>query len=251
MKIVIRRAIISLCLFISSVLTFAQNPTEILNHYLDTVSLGDRSKWAKIKSMYATSTTYFNNSVYTSQVDFRNSNPPSYAKTYKVWPDYDKEELYNDSSYTGVPSKFYYLKDKDVIVLNNGMPKQETRHDEKRRFEFTPTRILTYMKESKKVLFRGLKKIPGEDLEFFEILITTRSEEHYFLFDTSTYLLKAEFFPETNIHWLYSDYRDINGYLIPGTISGLKDGMLFSMQSFTSFSFNMPLANEIFVPPTN
>ena len=229
--------------------SYSQTGEEILNKYLNTVSNGDPSKWSRVKSLYATSISYFDVAAFKSKIDFLNSNPPSYKKLYWVLPDQQKEELWGDSSYTESPSHFYFLKDKHVIILK-GMPVMVRPVNKSVWFEFYPVRIQQYIKAARKISFNGLKNIPEKTFECFEVVITTRDESYHLYLNPETYLLEALYFPEANIYWLLFEYKEFDGYLMPTQILGARrDGMVYSQQFYKSILFNVPIDANKFDPP--
>jgi hypothetical protein len=243
-----KQILICVFLFFSS-LSFAQTAEDILHRYLDTVSYGDIAKWSRIKTLYATTIIYFDADAFQSRIGLLNSVEASYKKIYKIWPDRQKEELYQDSAYAGSPSKFYYLKNKHVIILNNGMPPMETPAKTFVQFEFYPVRVQAYIQQAKEIKLNSIKRIPGKASEYFEILIKTQDDSHYLLINTDTYLLEGIFFPETNTYWTLADYKTFDGYLIPTRYYDVKNGIVVSTQIFTSFRLNVPIDVKIFDPP--
>jgi len=230
--------------------SFGQTGEEILNKYLDTVSNGNVKKWDDIKSLYVTSSYYFSASAFQSQGKTMTTDDLGYKKLYKIWPDKQKEELYRDPNYSDVPSKFYFLKNKHVIILNiTSMPPMETPVRKSLWFEFYPKRIQQYIKESKEINFIGEKEIPGKTSAYYEVEIKTKEENHYLLFNKETYLLEGKFFPDKDIYWIFSDYKETEGYLIPMLDTGIRDGIVFFWVMYNEFKFNIAIDPKIFIPP--
>ncbi len=226
---------------------FGQTGKEVINSYLETVSNGDPSKWLLIKSAYATSVGYFDVASFQSSVNLMNTNPPIYKKMWKVWPDHQREELYSDSLFADITSLFYFLPNKHVILIK-GMPVIESKPKKNVWFEFYPIRIQQYVKESTEIELNDWKVIPGKTYELLEVRIKTKTDEHFLLFNPSTYLLEAIYFPQTDIYWVLSDYKEFDGYLIPGTVKEFKSRLLYSTLTYTSFSINIDIDPKLFVP---
>ena len=65
-------------------------------------------------------------------------------------------------------------------------------------------------------------------------------------FNVDTNLLEALFFPEANIYWLYADYTDVEGYLMPLTTTSISEGGIFSRTEYRSMSFNPDINLNVF-----
>ena len=247
----IRQLIVTIsCFFFLSPLR-GQDAREILNHYLDTVSNGDISKWDGVKTTYATAVNYFSTEDFKSGFHPPNYDKVSYGRIYKVWPDKVKVELYSDSLFLNSTSNFYFFKNKRVIVLGN-MPPMELNNDDTMTMtlDFYPTLVKKSMDDSRKITYNGTKLISGLEYPLHEIDIETRQREHkFFLINTHTYLLEAIYDPETNIYTIISNYKNIDGYLIPMYTASMNDGVIFAWEIYKKVIFNQPIDMDKFNYP--
>ena len=227
--------------------SFSQTGREILERYLDTVSNGDVNKWNKIKTMYATSIGYYSSGDFEHNFNLTLSKNLDYKKIFKVWPDHQKEEIYKDSLYNDTPSKFYFLKNKHVIIIGMMSP-VETPVIKSVWFDFFPVKIKDYIDKSKTISFVGIKEIPGK-LACYEVNIVTKEEMHQLFFNTKTFLLEGIYFPDKDIYWIISDYKYFDGYLIPTYVASVKDGVIYTWEKFKTFVLNATIDLTKFVPP--
>jgi len=241
LKIVQLRQILvtSICLLVHSPL-LGQNALDVLNHYLDTVSRGDVSKWDKIKTVCISSVGYFSTEDFKQGAYAANYNKISYFKSYKVFPDKEKQEFFSDSLYSHSTDNFYFFKDKRVIVLENMPPVQIEGNP--LSIDFFPTIIKNQMKHSKKITYNGIKNILGFEDPLHEIDIETKEKENIrYLINPNTFLLEGIFSPITNTYTVLSNYKLIDGYFIPTHIAVMNDGVIYSWENYKKIIFNQPI----------
>lgn len=239
------RLILGCFFFLLNANIHAQTAADILNHYLDAVSYGDVSKWENVKTFYATSTGYFNAEKMGYDSPTLDNDKTSYKKTYKAWPDKMKEELYSDSLYVNLNSEFYYFKNKRIIMLAN-IPPMEVAGDNSLWFDFLPIIVKNYFNNGKSISYNGIKEIQGIPSPQHEIEIQTKEEIRRLLFNTETFLLEAIYFPEANTYWIYSKYKDFDGYLMPTCVTSTNNGNTFSSTNYKTMAFNQSIDMNMF-----
>jgi hypothetical protein len=156
-----------------------------------------------------------------------------------------KDELYSDSLFNDLIGEFYFFKDKKFIFLGNMAP-MEVSGDNSMFFDFLPMTVQKHMKDSKAITYNGIKTLPGLKSSLHEVEIQGKDNIRMFFFNTDSFLLEAIMFPEANIFWFYSDYRDIDDYLMPMTSGSSNNGHVFSTNHITSMSFNQPIDKSKF-----
>jgi hypothetical protein len=113
-------------------------------------------------------------------------------------------------------------------------------------FEFLPVMVQRYVKESKAIVYNGIKTLPGLKSSLHEVEIQTKDEIKRFYFNTESLLLEAMLFSEVNIFWFYSDYKDVDGFLMPMKSGSSNNGHVFSTSQIMSMSFNLPIEKNKF-----
>ena len=234
------------CLTLLFTLT-ASGQEDILRKCIDTLSNNDITNWNKIKSLKATSVSFYSANGYQTGIeDF--GDPLIYTILYKRWPDKQKEELYSDSLHTNLTSEFFFIGNTRTIFMGN-LPPIKVETDKTRAFDFYPVKIHNYILESKAIRSYGLTILPGKQTECYDIEIETKKEKHRFLINSKTFLLEAIFFPEMKIYWYISEYQIFDGYLIPTYILGVKDGVVYEWKKYKSFEFNTNIEQSKFEIP--
>ncbi len=237
-----------ICLFFLIVThSFSQTGREILNRYLDTVSMGNVNNWSKIKTIYATSIFYYSSEDFGHKIQLSLYNNLGYKKILKIWPEQQKEEIYKDSLYKGTPNKFYFLKKKHVIIMGMMTP-IETPAIKSVQFDFFPVKIKNYINKSKSIRFIGLKELPGHS-PCYEIDIDAKEGKHQLFFNTKTFLLEGIYFPATKDYMIISDYKNVDGYLIPTSTTTFKNGVKYAWETITAIVLNGPIDPLKFIPP--
>lgn len=169
----------------------AQNATDIINRYLDTVSNGNLENWNKIKS------AYIEYEVYHSQQNFEQATPnfsivkAHSSKLYKVWPDKEKIEIYEDSTFSRLLSSSYYLENKTVLIFHNMDPIIKSPwDDENMYFEFISARLQKLLHNNRSITLLGLKEFPVDGITCYEIEIRSKKFLYLIYFNTKTFLLE-------------------------------------------------------------
>jgi hypothetical protein len=226
----------------------ASGQVDVLQRYLDTVSNGDVATWSKIRSLRATSVSFFSKNAFQNGHEDFNSDPLGYTILYKVWPGKEKEETYSDSLYHHLTGEFFFIENMRTILLRN-VPPVYSKADKSRAFDFYPVKIHRYMEESRAIRNFGLTFLEGKQVECYDIEIETKKEKHRFLFNSKTFLLEAVYFPERKTYWYISEYRIFDGYLIPTYILGVKDGIVYEWTKYKSFDINFEIDPSKFETP--
>jgi len=143
----------------------AQSAREIVKHYLDTVSNDNIHSWDNIKSTYTESVSFYSQNNFDAQISLIDANKPTFDKTYKIYPDKTKRELYEDSTCTIKLSTFYFLKDEIIVQFENQPPlkKPSIKLDEFYS-DFLPVQISRLLDKSKTLKILGIKDFPAVSL---------------------------------------------------------------------------------------
>jgi hypothetical protein len=236
------------CLFSLIIVNFsnAQTGREIIDKYLDTISSGEAAKWERVKTFYATSKGYFSTENFKQSFGMPNSDKISYLKIFRIGSDKMKEELYGDSLFQQLTSSFFFVKNKKIIFLNN-VPPMEVTSDNSLLFDFPPTIVKKYLNESTKINYVGISNVPNSPLKFYQVDLKTKDGQYRSLFfEVATFLLGSIYFPEANVYWTYSNYKNIDGYLIPTVTENVNDGVVFSRRIYETIKFNGPMDKSKF-----
>jgi thiol-disulfide isomerase/thioredoxin len=228
--------------------SFGQTAEEILSRYFKASSPnGDISKWDEIKTLYSTSVGYFNPKSVDAPLD-TTFDPKiiNYHKSYKRWPDEQKEELFGDSLLKYHNSSFYFLKNRTVIMLGFMDPIEVNRKNQE--IDFYPMRIYKYMRKSKSISYGGIKVIQGKSVPCYEIEIKTSDASHVLFFNTESYLLDAIYFTEPNYYTMLSDYRLFEGYLLPTYEVSKRNGVTIAWKRHRTYEFNVKFDENQFDP---
>lgn len=100
----------------------AQTADEIIERYIDTVSNGDIKNWRKIKSVLLEREVFYSQGRYDQPGPIFSHPKVHYHKTYRVFPDKLKTEIYADSTYRELLSSWWYLSDKTIVQFKNMDP---------------------------------------------------------------------------------------------------------------------------------
>jgi hypothetical protein len=223
----------------------AQTAKDIIANYLDSVSYGNPKKWHQVKTFSATTKGYFNAERMNNAISLTEKGSTSYKKIFKLWPEKMKEELYSDSLYTTLTSECLFIKNKRIFKMGTMSP-IESEGDNSLWFDFLPVIVENYVKAAKAVTYKGVSHLPGLTSPMHEIEIQSRDKIRRLFFNVDTNLLEALYFPEANVYWFYSDYTNVDGYLMPLTIMSISEGGIFSRTEYGSMSFNPDINLNVF-----
>lgn len=125
------------------------------------MSNGDIQNWYRIRSVL------LDKEVFYGQEEYEQSGPnvscPTvyYDKTYRVFPDKSKAEIYADSTYNELESSWSYLRDRTIVQFKN-MPSIIKKRPNPNLWNFKPIEIFELMKESKSLSNKGVKDFTME-----------------------------------------------------------------------------------------
>lgn len=227
---------------------YAQNPRDILNRYLDTVSNGSIENWNRITSVYIESISLYDHQIF--ETGSKNSileQPLSYGKLYKVWPDKEKSELYSDSSFSTLTSSFYFLRDRHFIIVGNvpvTSPVQKHLW-----FDFYPVKIHDYIRRSKSIRLNGITEFPNDSISCYEIDIRTADRDYRVYINTQSYLLEAQYIFETDSFVRLYNYQQFGDLLIALGQATDRNGAIYAWKKYTRIKINPDIDPEIFSLP--
>jgi outer membrane lipoprotein-sorting protein len=234
--------LIAICLIalFSVNLSQAQTADEVLNKYWEAV--GGKTKWKELKSMVMTGKA--------SQMgqDFPYTVYTKSPNKMKVSVSFQGKEI--------IPQAF----DGDVAWGTNFMTMQtEKKSDEetkemKEEAEFEP-KFLDYAQKGHKVALEGKETIDGT--ECYKIKLTQKDGDlEYHFFDTdSNALIMSRSFGKTGqmkgieIESYFSDYKEINGLMIPHSQQQKIKGQLQSTLTLESVKLNENIDDKVFTMP--
>ena len=229
----------------------AQDPRQIINRYLDKVSNGNVDNWYRIKSTYSESEVYYSHQTYQQKASLFTADKPSFNKTYRRLPHDSKVELYDDSTYTNLTSRFYYRKDKIIILLGTmpAMIKQRSTKEEFLR-DLLPLHLSGLIgKKSVAMQVIRVREFPVDGFSCYEISMKTRERTYTLFINTDTFLLEywndREDGDLSILIKLY-DYKDIEGLLIPMSESSSVNGQTYYWSHIRMYVINPDLDPEVF-----
>jgi hypothetical protein len=240
-------AVLLLVLFSSATSTSGQDPKEIINRYLDTISGGDDKKWSLIKTFYAESVEYFNTDEYNSSIPSFGERKFYYRKLYRQWPDKTKEELFSDSAFSHLTSEFLFLSKEHIINIAN-IPTITSEVNKNLWFEFYPSLVQKWLADAKSVSYEAFTQLPNENIWCHQIDIIDADRTHRLYFNATSNLLEAIFVIEGDYLLRLSGYERHDGYLLHTSERSIKGGNIIGSRTYTKFVFNPVLPASLFKP---
>lgn len=228
-----------------------QTAVEVIEKYIDTVSNGDIQNWYKIRSVLLEKEVFYGQEEYEQSGPNISGPTVHYDKTYRVFPDKSKAEIYADSTYNELESSWWYLGDRTIIQFKN-MPPIIKKRPNPKLWNFKPIEILELMKESKSLSNKGVKDFRMEGVFCFDIEVEKGNGKIMHLyFDTTSYLLRFtknsnEF--ESLSYATYGDYKVIDGLLFYTLTYAMKNGRIFFSSRTRKIHVNFPIDDKKFKP---
>ena len=232
----------SIILLVVPYLLTAQNPEAILNKYLDTVSTRGFDNWSKIRSAYIESKTFYYD--LNDGQSLVNSDVLT-LKQYRLWPDKSVTEVFQDST---LISRFYHVNGKHLYVRGNMDPIKISTEPYEPYFEFEPVIVSHLMKNSKSIEMVGEKNF--DSLLCYQVKLKTKELIWNLFINVKSFRL--EYWSNSkgeNIEVLtrLSDYKKIDGCLIPMSEEKIKNGKVFYWSKRTKVVLNSNIDLNKFV----
>jgi len=228
----------------------AQSAREIVNHYLDTVSKGNIHLWDNVKSMYTESVSSYSQNDFDAQISLTDVNKPTFNKTYKVYPDKTKRELYEDSTCAKKLSAFYFLKNETIIVFENQPPiRKPSLELDEFYSDFLPVQIWKLLDKSKSLKILSVKDFPVDESQCYEIQLITKGRKYLLYINTKTFLLdywNGRDDEDLTIMTGFKNYRRIDGFLMPMTEFMTRNGIVFFHDDTKKIEINPTIDPDIF-----
>ena len=236
-----------------------QTAEEIINRYLDTVSNGNIENWYRIKTMYTENESYYSQNAFDQKVDFVTRDKPTFNKTYFAYPNNHRKverynmkiESYKDSTFSMPSGTSYFLTDKMVLLIGNLPPVVKPPFEPDEFFSpHTPVYVWKLMNKSKSVELLAVKEFAMEENECYEIQIEVK-EKRYFLYINKKTLLLEIFnasgtYTDPSSLGRFSNYRDVEGFLIPMTTRSAKNGITFFSDHIKKIKLNVDIDPSVF-----
>lgn len=234
---------------------YGQEANEIVNNYLKIVSNGNIENWSKVKSIYKESEAYYSQSDFDQKINLIKSDKPSFHKSFVVLPNLHKNEIYADSSFSKLTSTFYFLKDRTIILLNNIPPiiKEPPPKDEIQSVNL-PVQISKLLEKSKSVELTGVKNFAADGVSCYEIRIISKGRIYTLYINTKTFLLEywnGRGDEDISILTKFSNYKEVDGLLIPMSESLMKNGNIFFWEHIRKYLINVDIDEEVFLYKEN
>lgn len=245
----LRKCLVAILMIISLGL-YAQDVDRIMQHYFDTVSGGNIGNWKKIKTAYIESISYYNepNSVIPSTPTPSLINSPTkYRRTFRLWPDKLKLELYSDSTYTDLLSLNLWLPDKLILSFAHYDP--IVKPSKGPSWDFTPVYIHKLLTNAKSKKYKGVREFDSDSISCYVIEIVTDDVNLDLFINSSTYLLEYSkvFNPSDSANFVrYYDYRLINGFLIETRNFAMRNGVITQADRRTKIILNAKIDDDEF-----
>ena len=242
--------LLTLVLVVSATLLRAQDPKEIIDRYLDTVSNGDIRNWDKITSLYRESEVYYSQADFDGKLNLSRPDKANFHKSFQLFPYPQKNEIYEDSAFTHRLSTFYFLKDRTIILLGNVPPMIKTAPSrDKYASDHLPVQIWKLAEKSKSIELLGVKEFPSDGLSCYEIRMTSDGRNYVLYINTDTFLL--EYWngrEDEDISFLakYYDYKRVDGFLIPMSSGLTRNGVVYFSTRTMKYIINADIDPEIF-----
>jgi hypothetical protein len=220
----------------------AQSPKEVIQRYLDTVSLGAIEEWTNMKSAYIERLVFFSDPNAAAKIGHKAMT--SLHKSYRVWPDKSLSEVYEDSV---LSMKTLHVRDKHFLIYKNGFKVEYSTEPYEPYFEFDPVLIQSLLKKAKSVTFEGEKIIDG--IRCLDIQIKTRQLKWHFYFNMDSYLLEYWYnTPDESVPSLTKvyDYKPIGNFLIPMSEHKINNGNIFYSGNIIKLELDKEIAPEKF-----
>lgn len=203
-----------LCLPFNDIL--CQEVEKIVNNYFNTVHI---DSIRAVKAAYLEVESYYENSPRNYVIPLPAQSNHSIHRTYRCWPGYHKTEVYKDET---LIATFYSIEDSASLNFANHYT---TLNLKPVKFEFYPILAERYINEGKSIKLVGEKKI--DECYFHEIRVKLPGKSFVFLyFDQASGLLNY-IKQDNGIITQVSDYKKVNNFLIPFSITKSKDGVKF------------------------
>ncbi len=250
------RATISLC-WICFSLTLAwgsshgQDANQIVEQYLQKTSLGDPGVWKSIKSAYMETVGGYS----ANNFNATNADPeliaPGYSRNFIVWPDKNKIENYDDSTYQNKVGTFYFLRDQVVILISNLPPMYKSPSPEP-FFEFLPATIYRITRKNNSVSFVGEEFFKKDSVSYYRIDLTSDGIKFKLYFDKNAgflrYMQKSNYASE-DVMMEYATHKQYGPVMIPSGEVMTRAGVPFYWQKIRKLEINKPISTDEFVYP--
>jgi hypothetical protein len=238
------KILITLCL-LHICIARAQNPHELINNYLATVSNGNVNNWKKLKTAYIESITYYNQSSLDQKVIDLKEQKNTLHKIYVQWPDKSRDDLYEDDSVR--TSSFFHVGNDHFFVMGNMAPMPLSPGPYEPHFQFIPVIINNVLTKSSHVGYLGMKSIESQD--FHEIKLITKDLIWHIYINPQTELVEYwNNSPDGDKSTLTKvfDYQAFDGVLIPLSEVKTKNGVVFFLSQIKKLELNKPLDPDVF-----
>jgi hypothetical protein len=247
-SISLRFSTIVLALFVFP--SHAQTAREIVNKYLDTVSNRDIHRWDSITSTYTESVEFYSQNNFDQKISFVTDGKPSYSKTYTLFRDKKvKTEMYSDSTYSKLSSRFYFLPSGSIVILGNQPPIKRSPSAKHNNMDFLPVQIWKLLNRCESLDLLGVKEFISENLSCYEIRMVVEDRIYMLYIDVTSYLLEywngREDQDLKNVTG-FRNYKQVNGLLLPMTEFLKKNGVIFYQSDTKKFEVNPRLDPKIF-----
>lgn len=228
----------------------SQDAHDILDAYFAAVTRAGNN-WEDIKTVYIEGQSSFDIKQFNEGVVTFNSQQPSFYKRYIEQGIQDAIIYYNDSSYKAPSDKFFFVKDKAIIILNGRDPLIKNR-EHQQLFEFHVIQIKKFIEDAVLLQYNGPRSVPNttSNGKFEEVEIKTKDKRHLLLhFNTETHLLEywTAMVDETlTTTTYYYDYKDRDGFLVPQSEATFRNGRVFNWNSQKTIILNAKIDPTLF-----
>ena len=235
---------------LASQFSYGQDALDIINRYIDTVSNGDVRNWNSIKSVYSESESYYGQQAFDQKVDLLKKDKPNFQRSYRVPPYDHRIELYEDSTFTKLLSTFYYLKDRNILLIGNIPPiiKEAGKRDEFFS-DYPPVYIWKLVDKSKSMELLGIKQFPVDGLSCYEIKVSTKGRDYFFYIDTKSFLLNYWSINgegDRSSLFKFYNYKSLDDFLIPMSESSMRNGTIFYWNNIKKIVLNSKIDPKLF-----
>jgi len=221
-----------------------------VTRYLNTVSNGNIHLWDNIKSTYTESLSSYSQNNFEAQISLIDVDKPTFNKTYKVYPDKTKRELYEDSTCTRKLSTFYFLKDEIIIQFENQPPlKKPSLKLDEFYSDFLPVQVWKLLDKSKSLKILSVKDFPADESQCYEIQMITKGKKYMLYINTKTFLLdywNGREDEDLTIMTGFKNYTRVDGLLIPMTEFMTRNGIVFYRDDTKKIEINSRIDSQIF-----